>query len=225
LVDGTEKKPDASDPMALENWLLWDKEARAQITLTLKDEPLSGVLYVPTAQEVWKRLNERYEGKGQQSVAYLIGKLFHSTLSDDSEMEPQLNAMQQKVYVLRSLGQPLDDSLVIIAIKISLPTSYSTLRTILMTTADKLTVNSVISQILIERRSRKPMQSALVAKGSTSQKSKERSKEKSKEKSKEGKKRKKCEHYGWLHGGECWKKLVEEAIKNKSASSSNEKDK
>ena len=157
MVDGTEKKPDAMDPTALENWLLRDKEARAQITLTLKDKPLSGILYVLTAQEVWKRLNKRYEGKGQQSVSYLIGELFCSTLSNDSEMEPQLNAMRQKVHVLKSLGQSLDDSLVIVTIIISLPTSYSTLCTILMTTADKLTVNWVVSQIIIEETSCKTM--------------------------------------------------------------------
>ncbi|KIK91778.1 hypothetical protein PAXRUDRAFT_40951, partial [Paxillus rubicundulus Ve08.2h10] len=69
-------------------------------------------------------------------------------------MESQLNAMWQKAYMLKSLGQTLDDSLVTIAIVISLPTSYLTLRTILMA-ADKLSVEAVVSQILIEEKSRK----------------------------------------------------------------------
>ena len=126
-VDGTEKRPDGSDPLALETWLVREMEAKARILLTLKDEPLSGVLYINTAEEAWKKLKERYEGWGQQTVAYLIGELFRGTLSDESEMEPQLNAMRQKAYVLSSLGQPLDDSLVTIALVISLPPSYSTL--------------------------------------------------------------------------------------------------
>ena len=96
-------------------------------------------------------------------MSYLIGELFRSTLSNDSEMEPQLNAMRQKVHVLKSLGQSLDDSLVIVTIIISLPTSYSTLCTILMTTAGKLTVNWVVSQIIIEEKSCKTMQSACVS--------------------------------------------------------------
>ncbi|KAG2349506.1 hypothetical protein BDR05DRAFT_871667 [Suillus weaverae] len=76
------------------------------------------------ASDAWTKLCERYEGKGKQSIAYLIGELFRGTLSDESPMEPQLNAMHQKAQVLNSLGQALDDSLVAIAMVISLPSSY-----------------------------------------------------------------------------------------------------
>ena len=68
-------------------------------------------------------------------------------------METQLNVMRQKSFMLKSLGQALDDSLVAIAMVISLPQSYSTLRTILMSADDKLTVDGVISQVLIEEKS------------------------------------------------------------------------
>ena len=123
IVDGTEKKPEQSKVAELEEWMAKDKEARAQITLTLKDEPLSGVLLATSAEEIWRKLSERYEGKGKQSIAYLIGELFRGTLSDESPMETQLNAMRQKAYVLKSLGQPLDDSLVAVAMVILLLTS------------------------------------------------------------------------------------------------------
>jgi len=39
-------------------------EAQAQLTLTLKDEPLSGVLHATSAADIWDKLNRRYEGKG-----------------------------------------------------------------------------------------------------------------------------------------------------------------
>lgn len=155
-----------ADPAGHAEWLLKDKEARAQITLTLKDEPLSGVLHATTAAQVWTKLCQRYEGKGKQTIAYLIGELFRGTLSDDSPMESQLNSMRQKAHILKSLGQPLDDSLIAIAMVISLPSSYATLRTILMSTDDKLSVDAVISQVLIEEKSQKATtgQSALTAK-------------------------------------------------------------
>jgi len=98
-----------------------------QITLTLKDEPLNGVLHTLLASDAWMKLRECYEGKGKQSIAYLIGELFRGTLSDESPMEPQLNAMRQKGQVLTSLSQTLNDSLVAIAMVISLPSSYLTL--------------------------------------------------------------------------------------------------
>ncbi|KIN99147.1 hypothetical protein M404DRAFT_30610 [Pisolithus tinctorius Marx 270] len=136
------------NPDQYEEWLMKDKEACAQITLTLKDEPLSSVLYASTAVETWTKLSERYEGKGKQSIAYLIGELFHGTLTNDQPMETQLNAMWQKAHILLSLGQPLNDSLVAITMVISLLQSYSTLWTILMSSNDKLTIETVISQVL-----------------------------------------------------------------------------
>ncbi|OCH83534.1 hypothetical protein OBBRIDRAFT_692566, partial [Obba rivulosa] len=76
----------------------------------------------------WDRLCKRYKGKGKQTIAYLIGELFRGTLSDEALLEPQLNAMRQKVRILTSLGTTLGDDLVAVAIVISLPSSYDTLR-------------------------------------------------------------------------------------------------
>ena len=71
--------------------------------------------------------------------------------------------MRHKAHILTLLGLKLEDALVAIAIVLSLPESYSTLRTILMSTEDKLLL---ISQILIEEKSQKnPAQTALVAQG------------------------------------------------------------
>ncbi|KIK18569.1 hypothetical protein PISMIDRAFT_14278, partial [Pisolithus microcarpus 441] len=126
------KAPNAtSHPDEYKEWQIKDQEACAQITLTLKDEPLSGVMYETSAAATWKKLGDRYEGKGKQSIAYIIGDLFRGTLADDQPMETQLNAMHQKAHILASLGQPLNNSLIAIAMVISLPQSYSTLRTIL----------------------------------------------------------------------------------------------
>ena len=52
-------------PTESEEWLSKDWEALAQITLTLKDESLSGVLYMTTSAEAWWKLSECYEGKGR----------------------------------------------------------------------------------------------------------------------------------------------------------------
>ena len=128
IVHRDETKPDETTHLTeSEEWLSKDREALAQITLTLKDKPLSGVLYTTTSAEAWRKLSERYKGNGKQSITYLISELFCSMLSDDESMETQLNFMQQKANVLKTLGQPLEDSLIMIAMVILLPPTYSTL--------------------------------------------------------------------------------------------------
>lgn len=220
IIDGTEALPDKTTlPDEHQEWLGRNKEARAQIALTLKDEPLNGILYTPMAKDAWRKLCERYEGKGKQTIAQLIGELFRNTLTDESPMETQLNAMQQKAFILTSLGQPLDDTLVAVAMVISLPPSYAILRTILMSTSDKLTTEAVFTQVLVEEKQRQANngQSALVAKGPAPKgKSKRRDKKKSDKKctycSMSGHEEKECRK----------KKAAEEAAK---ASGSTEKDK
>ena len=214
VVSGDDAKPDqATHPTEYEEWLTKDKEAHVQITLTLKDEPLSGVLYSTTSAEVWRKLSERYEGHGKQSIAYLISELFRNTLLDDTSMETQLNSMRQKANILKTIGQPLNDSLVAIAMVISLPTSYSTLRTILMAADDQLTMDIIINQVLIKEKSKKsPGQTALSAKA-TSQ-----SKEKGKGKNKKKSQRKKgtcsyCSKSGHTEDV-CYKKKRDEAAKD-----------
>jgi LTR polyprotein gag-polypeptide-like protein len=88
-VDGTISQPPLSAPPEdLAKWSHNDCEAHAQITLTLKDEPLNSVLDASTAKECWDMLASHYEGKGEQSIVHLIDEVFCRTLSDSEALEP-----------------------------------------------------------------------------------------------------------------------------------------
>ena len=224
VVTGDEAKPDeVTHPAEHEDWLSKDREALAQITLTLKDEPLSGVLYTTTSAEAWKKLSEHYEGKGKQSIAYLISELFRNMLSDNKSMETQLNSMQQKANVLKMLGQLLEDSLVAIAMVISLPPTYSTPQTILMAANDKLTMDAVINQVLIEEKSRKvsSTHSTLAAKTTGRSKQKGRGKVSKEEKGKRSCTY--CSKSGHTED-ECWAKKAAEHSKEKDDMSKEQAD-
>ena len=225
IVTGDEAQPDeVTHPVKNEEWLLKDQEALVQITLTLKDKPLSGVLYTTMSAEAWKNLSERYEGKGKQSITYLISELFRSMLSDNESMETQLNSMWQKANVLKTLGQTLKDSLVAIAMVISFPPTYSTLQTILMAADDKLMMDAVINHVLIEEKLRKvsSTHSALAMK--TMRQSKEKGKGKV---SKEDKGKKLCTYCSKSSHteDECWAKRAAEHSKEKDDASKEKADK
>lgn len=101
---------------------------------------------------LWKLLHNRYQGKGKQQIVFLIGELFRGTLFDDSVLELQLNKMTEMVYALTSLVQLLDDSLVAIAMVLSLLKSYLILRQILMNSNSMLLTNLVKSAVMQEER-------------------------------------------------------------------------
>ncbi|KAF5363875.1 hypothetical protein D9756_000060 [Leucocoprinus leucothites] len=175
IVGGTDKRPEPirnadviENQSAIDTWDRQDMEAKAQLTLTLKDEPLSGIIHSSTAADVWDKLNRRYEGKGQNTVAYLIKEIFRATLSDEMPMEPQLNGMRHKAYILKTLGEPISDSVVAHAMLLSLPDSYSTLRTILNSSpatiaGSSLSTDTVITQVLTEEKNAKLGNSQVLA--------------------------------------------------------------
>jgi hypothetical protein len=156
LVDGTVAKPAATATAAdIADWSSKDREARAQITLTLKDEPLNSVLFATTAKECWDRLLARYEGKGEQKIVYLIDEVFRTTISDSEPLEPQINALIRAASTIANLGLTLEDKLLAFAIISSLPASFSTLKTILSTTKPSdLSSEYVKAQVILDEQRR-----------------------------------------------------------------------
>jgi hypothetical protein len=150
IIEGTEKELAAMDPDAVLDWKTHELDARVQIQLTLEEEQLSGVMSTIMAKDTWDRILRRLQAEGKHSIALIIGELFCNTLSDETPLETQLNSMLQLGYNLHALGQTLDNSLIAIAMIISLPDSYSTLHSILMATDLKLSTEKVKTSILQE---------------------------------------------------------------------------
>jgi len=55
-------KAHAAQIEKIKDWDCHNKEAKAQITLTLSDESLSGVIHAGSAADAWDKLNCQYEG-------------------------------------------------------------------------------------------------------------------------------------------------------------------
>jgi hypothetical protein len=221
LVDGSKAKPDEkADATGYADWISKDREARAQITLTLKDKPLNSVLFATNAKDCWDKLTECYEGKGEQKIVYLIDEVFRSTISESKPLEPQINALIHAVNTISNLGLSLDDKLLAFALISSLPSSFSTLKTILSTTKPTdLTIEYVKSQVILDEQ-RHVRESGV---GATAYFVKAAKKGKKKDNQSDRQKKKKCTHCKKLGHeiGECRKLKKEkedEAAKAKSDS-------
>ena len=55
-------KAHATQIKKIEDWDCHNKEVKAQITLTLSDESLSGVIHIGSAADAWDKLNHQYKG-------------------------------------------------------------------------------------------------------------------------------------------------------------------
>ena len=155
IIDGSKPKPTATDSDRAD-WDKQDRAARAQIVLTLKQEPLSVIAHTSTtAKTHWDKLSVRYEGKGEQRMLHLIDEIFRSTLSESEPLQPQINTILLVASKVTTLRLSLDNKLVAFAIISSLPSSMSTLKKILSNTKPSdMTTENVMSQIVLDEQQR-----------------------------------------------------------------------
>jgi len=65
-----------------------------------------------------------------------------------------MNTIHHKAHILQTFNHSLTDSLMAVTIIYSLPKTYSTLKTILLSTPkDKLSSDAIINHILVEEKS------------------------------------------------------------------------
>jgi hypothetical protein len=154
IVTGTIAQPDSSATADKKsNWAKKDREAHAQIILTLKDEPLSTVATSTSTKTHWEKLSVCYEGKGEQQIIHLIDEVFQGMLSDSKPLQPQINSLVRVAGTISALRLTLDDKLIVFAIILSLPSSMNTLKKILSNTKPSdMTTEHVTSQIVLDKQ-------------------------------------------------------------------------
>jgi gag-polypeptide of LTR copia-type len=157
IVNGDLTMPGPSaSPDERAEWLYKDEEARGQIRLTLDDKPLDYIRDARTAKECWDKLSVWYKNKWTPRIPLLLAKVFRSTLSDNEPLGPQIDALIRAARIIESLGLALDDKLVAFSIISSLPSSLSTLKTIMLVTTElsELSPENVWSRVVFDERRR-----------------------------------------------------------------------
>jgi len=113
-----------------------------------------------SATNAWDKLNCHYKEESQNTIIYLIKEIFCASFLDEMPMGPQLNGVQYKAYILKTLSKPISDAIIAYAMLLAFPNSYSTLCTILNSTPAttgglSLSTDIVITQVLTEEKNTK----------------------------------------------------------------------
>ena len=156
MVDGTTPAPDPNtDTQAHLDWSRRDQEAHLQLILALSPAPHNHVLDAMTSKEVWDMLKARYQGSGELRSHYLLERLFTTPLVDSEPMEPQIASIVSIARQLNAINFPVSDQWLTGMLRVKLPPSWNTLKTVLAHVDDgKLTSKGVIAQILAEEHRR-----------------------------------------------------------------------
>jgi hypothetical protein len=151
IVDRSLPAPALTDTQGHLKWTQHDQEAQLQIMTSLNSSPLNHVLDARTVKEVWDLLRVRYQGDDDLWQHYLLECLFTTTFRNLDPMEPQITDIMAIAHQLTDIGFPISDQLLAGAIRVKLPESWDTLKTVLAnTTGGTQTSKGIISQVLAE---------------------------------------------------------------------------
>jgi hypothetical protein len=153
VVDSTFPAPDpATDAQAHLDWSQCDQEAHLQLILTLSPALHDHVLDTTSSKEVWDMLKARYQGSGELRSHYLLERLFTTPFINSEPMEPQINNIVSIARQLNAINFPISDQWLTGMLRVKLPPSWNTLKTVLANVKDKkLMSKGVIAQILAEK--------------------------------------------------------------------------
>ena len=123
-----------ADQATIDKWDKANQETLIQIVLTLEHKVAALITGKSLASEAWTTVKNCFNGQGIQSVTYLMTKLWHSMMTLDHELLPQIQEVKDCVQKLKSLGYEISNELQAIAIILSLPLEYETLYQLVITT-------------------------------------------------------------------------------------------
>ena len=167
IVTGQEKRPtlppgaDAKTRQLydeeLADWQARDQEAFAQITLAMEDGVLADVIEAETAHEAWTRIVARWEGSGVQSLSFLYHQLVNTKLEEEQDVSAGFNLIRSTASKMKTLGEPVGDSMLAQILMNVLPPSYAIVSTVLQTSNSQgsISPDMVVRAALAEEERRK----------------------------------------------------------------------
>lgn len=140
-------------------WNKKDGKARAHIGLFIEDNQIIHVKSKTTAKLMWTALEEYHQKSTLSNKVRLLRRLCRMLLPEGGNMHTHLNAMDECMDNLVTLGEPIVDTFSVALYLSSLPESYGVLITALESRAEAdLTKNMVKGKLLEEYRRRQEIE-------------------------------------------------------------------
>ncbi|CCO35897.1 Retrovirus-related Pol polyprotein from transposon TNT 1-94 Includes: RecName: Full=Protease [Rhizoctonia solani AG-1 IB] len=135
-------------------WKKQDQEVYAQIVLNMEDQAMADVMRTKTAEDAWRKVIERWEGKGIESLLFLYQQLTTVKIEEDEDIATAFNNIRLIAAKVDTLGKPISNLMLAQMMMNAVPPSYSINTSIIQTTnqASAITPDMVQASILAEEK-------------------------------------------------------------------------
>ena len=134
-----------------DEWVKFDRQARALICLHIADSQVIHVLHEKTAKDTWEKLKRIHERANLSSKLFLLRKLYSIKFNESKNMQEHIKDVMQLSEKLTSIGEPIKETHLGAILLCSLPPSYDVLVTSLESkNEDELSFDYIQSKLIDE---------------------------------------------------------------------------
>lgn len=123
LLEIIQGEPTVGQLQATE-WKRKDAKAKRIIVSTLEKQSLIHIVICTTSFEMWQKLKNIYERDSQHQKCSLMQEFFEYKKRNDTDMATYITELKILAFKLKSLGEEINDTMVIFKILTALPESY-----------------------------------------------------------------------------------------------------
>lgn len=130
IVNGTLPKPDADAPeLEKAAWEERDNLAKQLIGSSVTMQILESLVNCETAAAMWSTLCSFYQRKSKENIQSIQNSFFEYKMTIGDDINTHINKILSIANLLKDLGKPLDEDMIITKIMCSLPASYNSIVT------------------------------------------------------------------------------------------------
>lgn len=130
IVDGTiPKPPDGASDAEKAAWNKANTQARRMISSSVSLPVLENLVNCSTAASMWATLCSFYQQKSKENIYMLQNSFFEYKMSAGDSINTQVNKVLSMGNLLKELGHPVHEEMLITKIMCSLPSCYNSIVT------------------------------------------------------------------------------------------------
>jgi hypothetical protein len=153
VVDGSSACPESEKAEVISKWKSKDAKAQGIIVTRLSESIIPHVATCNTSKDIWDKLHNIYEQKGDLSVHILQQQFFDMKFREGESMSQYLSRFEVLLCRLKGLGAEGSAQMAITKITSSLPSQYRHFISAWESVpADNRTMEQLVSRLLIEEQ-------------------------------------------------------------------------
>lgn len=156
IATGVTEQP-KGDEEKMTDWIKKDAMCKKIFIMTIDRALQTHIMHCATAQDMWKKMIEIFENKGEETSCVLMQEFFDAKYEKGESIMNHVSKLENIYYKLKASDSSVTDNMLIHKILSTLPDTMNAFKTVWeMAPKEDKKLSNLISRLLIEEKRMKP---------------------------------------------------------------------